>query len=30
VVVSTNPGAQTITISGGVFVSGAFYTFVGV
>jgi hypothetical protein len=30
VVVSTDAPSQTITISGGVFVSGTFYTFVGV
>ena len=29
-VVSTNPGAQTITITGGTFTSGNFYTFTGV
>ena len=29
-VVSTNPGAQTITITGGTFTSGAFYTFTGI
>jgi hypothetical protein len=29
-VVSTDPGAQTITITGGIFTSGAFYTFTGV
>ena len=29
-VVSTDPGAQTITITGGNFTSGAFYTFTGV
>ena len=29
-VVSTDPGAQTITITGGVFVSGSFYTFTGI
>lgn len=29
-VVSTNPGSQTITITGGTFTSGLFYTFTGV
>jgi hypothetical protein len=28
-VVSTDPGAQTITITGGIFISGLFYTFTG-
>ena len=29
-VVSTDPGTQTITITGGTFISGDFYTFTGV
>jgi hypothetical protein len=28
-VVSTDPGAQTVTITGGTFTSGAFYSFTG-
>ena len=29
-VVSTDPGTQTITITGGTFISGSFYTFIGI